>query len=66
MDNLEEYIKRNAEEFNTAELPEGHLERFIEKMDSPTVLPTGSETRKTVRRIVWASVAVAAAFVSSV
>ena len=61
MDNLEEYIKRNAEEFNTAELPEGHLERFIKKMDSPSVLSTGSVTRKTVRRIVWASVAVAAA-----
>ena len=52
MDNLEEYIKRNAEEFNTAELPEGHLERFIEKMEP---------RQNKVHKIVWAVLAVAAA-----
>ncbi|MBR4756163.1 MAG: hypothetical protein IK076_04410 [Bacteroidales bacterium] len=36
MDNLEKYIRDNAESFNDAGLPEGHLERFIEKMDAAT------------------------------
>ena len=55
MDNLEEYIKRNAEAFNSAELLDGHLDRFIEKMD------VQSQHRPNIRRIVWASIAVAAA-----
>lgn len=59
MDNLEEYIKRNAEDFNSAELPAGHLDRFIKRMDTVTV---GEQHRTTkIRRIVWAAIAVAAA-----
>ena len=34
MDNLEKYIKDNAEAFNDAELPEGHLDRFTAKLES--------------------------------
>lgn len=52
MDNLEEYIKSNAEEFNTVELPDGHLDRFIEKMEP---------RQNKVHKIVWAALAVAAA-----
>ena len=32
MDNLEKYIKDNTEAFNDAELPEGHLDRFMAKL----------------------------------
>ena len=67
MDNLEKYIKENAEAFNSAELPEGHLERFIGKMDTfSSACETGkegktSETRRTIARMAWAFAAVAAA-----
>ena len=33
MDNFEKYIKDNAEAFNDAELPEGHLDRFVAKLN---------------------------------
>ena len=54
MDNLEKYIKDNAEAFNDAGLPEGHLDRFIAKLESQA--PGG----KRVRRILWTALAVAA------
>ena len=58
MDNLEEYIKRNAEEFNSADLPDGHLDRFINKMDTVKI---GEQRQTTLHHIIWATVAIAAA-----
>ena len=34
MDNLEKYIKDNTEAFNDAGLPEGHLDRFLLKLNA--------------------------------
>ena len=64
MDNFEKYIKDNAEAFNNAELPEGHLDRFMAKLGSE--VPEQSQdsldpARKHVRRILWPALAVAAA-----
>ena len=83
MDNLEKYIKDNTEAFNDAELPEGHLDRFMAKLsskvlepsqDSPDLPALRALTWKTVgqrsldpagklvSRILWTTLAVAAAF----
>ena len=59
MDNLEKYIKDNAETFNDAELPEGHLDRFTAKLGY-SAQTQGSVGHRT-RRILWAALAVAAA-----
>ena len=62
MDNLEKYIKDNSEAFNDAELPEGHLDRFVAKLESQASFQQGhSPGVKRVRRILWAALAVAAA-----
>lgn len=67
MDNLEKYIKDNAEAFNDSELPEGHLDRFIAKLESQASFEQGQDGQgslapsgKRVRRILWAALAVAA------
>ena len=68
MDNLEKYIKDNAETFNDAELPEGHLDRFTAKLESQASFGQSQDGQgslapggKRVRRILWAALAVAAA-----
>ena len=57
MDNLEKYIKDNTEVFNDAEIPEGHLDRFLAKLgsevpeqeqDSPDLPALRALTGKTV------------------
>ena len=62
MDNLEKYIKDNAEAFNDAGLPEGHLDRFIAKLESQATFEESQDSPgvKRVRRILWAALAVAA------
>ncbi|MBO4230602.1 MAG: hypothetical protein J5886_02875 [Bacteroidales bacterium] len=64
MDNLEKYIKENSEAFDTAELPEGHLDRFVKKLDaSPSVSGTApvGERSRTIRMVIWSTIAIAAA-----
>lgn len=65
MDELKEYIKQNREAFDEQEIPEGHLERFEALLESrsATEIPVKkqSESRGLIRRVVWATVAVAAA-----
>jgi hypothetical protein len=63
MYNLEKYIKDNSEAFNDAELPEGHLDRFVAKLESQASFQQGPDSPgvKRVRRILWAALAVAAA-----
>ena len=34
MENLEKYIKENLEKFDSAEMPAGHKERFLEKLSA--------------------------------
>lgn len=52
MDKLEEYIMDNREEFDMAELPEGHFERFKQKLDAQS-----SKKRTPVMYIRYASAA---------
>ena len=65
MDDLEKYIKQNRESFDEQEIPEGHLERFEALLDSSPALERPvvkqSESRRLIRRILWTSVAAAAA-----
>ena len=74
MDNLEQYIRQNAEAFNDKEVPEGHLERFEilhstlrqaqgGPQDDNKVAQDGGpqDVRRGVRRIIWAAVGIAAA-----
>lgn len=37
MDNLNQYINRNREAFDDKDLPEGHLDRFEERLGSRTL-----------------------------
>lgn len=63
MNNLEEYIRQNREAFDDQELPEGHLARFEEKLES-------YKPRKVVRmrwmRLIGMAAAAAAAAVAAV
>lgn len=34
MENLEKYIQDNLEQFNSGEMPKGHQERFLEKLEA--------------------------------
>lgn len=61
MDNLEKYIKDNAEAFNDAELPGGHLDRFERKLDSLAPADVQTIHGRRIRKITFAFLAVAAA-----
>ncbi|MBR1927840.1 MAG: hypothetical protein IJ840_08880 [Bacteroidales bacterium] len=70
MNNLEEYFKINREAFDVEELPEGHLERFMGRVDrsfavaqddrraAHVILDAGKarDERRGAKRISWATV----------
>jgi len=58
MNNLEEYIKRNAGAFDDQELPEGHLERFEARLDA---VGSGKVKRLSFRAVGIALTGIAAA-----
>ena len=69
MDNLEKYISTNPEQFDIAELPEGHLERFEKRLDAAfaeaAAQPHAASQTASVRRPVWASTARISAIVAA-
>ncbi len=49
MKDLEDFIKKNNDSFNSFELPEGHFERFQQKLST--------QKRNTISRTYWFSIA---------
>ena len=66
MENLEKYIQDNLEQFNTGEMPAGHQERFLAKLEA---LQSQEQHQKPkphhlqIRRILFAASAAAAAII---
>lgn len=66
MENLEKYIQDNIEQFNTGEMPAGHQERFIAKLQalqSKEQAQTSKPHRLPIRRILFTASAAAAAII---
>lgn len=59
MSNLEDFIKQHRSEFEQDTLPEGHWERFNQKLE--TAIPASNKPKRQVNlRYLWTAVAVAA------
>lgn len=66
MENLEKYIQDNLEQFNTGEMPAGHQERFLAKLEALQSQEQHQEPkphRLPIRRIRFAASAAAAAII---
>lgn len=66
MENLEKYIQDNLEQFNTGEMPAGHQERFLAKLEALQSREQHQEPkphRLPIRRILFAASAAAAAII---
>ena len=63
MENLEKYIQDNLEQFNCGEMPLGHQERFMAKLQATQVAPERKAPRLFSRRSLFAATAAAAAIV---
>lgn len=64
MNDLEKYIKENAGHFNVGEMPQGHKERFLQKLEAQKPdKTTQQKAAKSVHNIFGAISAIAAAFV---
>ena len=68
MENLEKYIQDNLEQFNCGEMPLGHQERFMAKLQATQASNTDGATTHKVhslfsRRSIFAATAAAAAIV---
>lgn len=63
MKNLEKYIQDNLEQFNCGEMPLGHQERFMAKLQAAQAAPERKAPRLFSRRSLFAATAAAAAIV---
>ena len=63
MENLEKYIQDNMEQFNCGEMPLGHQERFMAKLQAAQAAPERKAPRLFSRRSIFAATAAAAAIV---
>ncbi len=66
MENLEKYIQSNLDQFNTGEMPAGHQERFLAKLEALQSQEQHQEPkphRLPIRRILFAASAAAAAII---
>ncbi len=66
MENLEKYIQDNLEQFNTGEMPAGHQERFLAKLEALQSQEQHQEPKPhhlPIRRILFAASAAAAAII---
>lgn len=66
MENLEKYIQDNLEQFNTGEMPAGHQERFLAKLEALQSREQHQEPKPhhlPIRRILFAASAAAAAII---
>ena len=63
MENLEKYIQDNLEQFNCGEMPLGHQERFMAKLQAAQAAPERKPPRLFSRRSIFAATAAAAAIV---
>ena len=63
MENLEKYIQDNLEQFNCGEMPLGHQERFMAKLQAAQAAPERNPPRLFSRRSIFAATAAAAAIV---
>jgi len=66
MENLEKYIQDNLEQFNTCEMPAGHQERFLAKLEALQSQEQHQEPkphRLPIRRILFTASAAAAAII---
>lgn len=63
MENLEKYIQDNLEQFNCGEMPLGHQERFMAKLQAAQAAPERKAPRLFSRRSIFAATAAAAAIV---
>lgn len=63
MENLEKYIQDNLEQFNCGEMPLGHQERFMAKLQAAQAAPERKAPRLFSRRSLFAATAAAAAIV---
>ena len=61
MENLEKYIQDNLEQFNCGEMPLGHQERFMAKLQAAQAAPERKAPRLFSRRSLFAATAAAAA-----
>ncbi len=61
MDNLEKYIQDNLGQFNTGELPHGHQERFMAKLEQ---VQKPGRIRPFTRRAIFASTAAATVIIA--
>lgn len=62
MENLEKYIQDNLEQFNKGEMPAGHQERFLAKLEA-LQSQEPKPHRLPIRRILFAASAAAAAII---
>lgn len=63
MKNLEKYIQDNLEQFNCGEMPLGHQERFMAKLQAAQAAPERKAPRLFSRRSLFAATASAAAII---
>lgn len=63
MENLEKYIQDNLEQFNCGEMPLGHQERFMAKLQAAQAAPERKAPRLFSRRSLFAATAAAAAII---
>lgn len=63
MENLEKYIQDNLEQFNCGEMPLGHQERLMAKLQAAQAAPERKAPRLFSRRSIFAATAAAAAIV---
>lgn len=63
MENLEKYIQDNLEQFNCGEMPLGHQERFMAKLQAAQAAPERKAPHLFSRRSLFAATAAAAAIV---
>ena len=63
MENLEKYIQDNLEQFNCGEMPLGHQERFMAKLQAAQAAPERKAPHLFYRRSLFAATAAAAAIV---
>lgn len=63
MENLEKYIQDNLEQFNCGEMPLGHQERFMAKLQAAQAAPERKAPRLFSLRSLFAATAAAAAIV---
>ena len=61
MENLEKYIQDNLEQFNCGEMPLGHQERFMAKLQAAQAAPERKAPRLFSSRSIFAATAAAAA-----